>query len=621
VPEVPKVEAALRAISLLTIIIVVCACGGREEKSFYRVEPEHFQRDASAFKVDKTMGRISFQKGKDNLQLDEIPSPDGCYFYLKEKKQLVITPPLTGDIGFYSYLYFRSLVEGRPINFIFEIHTDGKTRKIDQIVNEKQSEPFFKDLTLTPGDRLLLRFEGRGVVYFSTPVIYRKKTGKGRRNIIFIALDTLRGDQIGARVHGLSLTPNIDRFIKDSVYFKNACAQTSWTLPSFMSLFTGLYEYNHDVGVKNPLDPDKPFLVAPLSKEFITFGYHGGKVMDSRWGYWRGFDFYKHFRFAGSLFPRGGQSLFQKAGELLERSNFPDLFLFLHTYQVHAPYTPPPEFLHKLNREPKFEKLDAVNDNAPARTYFPVDENVKESLKELYRAEILAFDAYFGQFIDRLKAMDLYRNSMIVFMSDHGEEFFEHKGWTHSHALYREQIGVPVIVKFPGDRFKGREITDVVGVIDIFPTILSFYGIRNPAVNIDGRDLMPLVESKGKRNPEFLISTISTGRYFDAVPPKIAVRFDHYKLIYNQPFGPGDLEFFKDYAPPPETPTFELFDLNVDPGETRNIIDSHPELEKMMMPEIVKIDHLIKQKLAEAKKANKPLDKEAEAQLKSLGYL
>ncbi len=616
-----KVEAALRAISLLTVIVFVCACGGQEEKSFYRVGPENVQRDSTYFKVDKSMGRISFQKGKDNLRLDEIPSPRGCFFYLNGKKQLIITPPLTGDIGFYTYLHFQSPAKKSPINFLFEIHTGDRTRKVDQIVNEKQSGPFFKDLKVASGDRLLLKFEGRGVVYFSTPLIYRKKRGRERRNIIFIALDTLRSDQIGAHVGGVSLTPNIDGFIKDSVYFKNACAQTSWTLPSFMSLFTGLYEYNHDVGVKNPLSPDKPVLTDPLSGEFITFGYHGGKVMNSRWGYWRGFDFYKHFRFAGSLFPQGGRSLFQKAGELLEKSQFPDLFLFLHTYQIHAPYTPPPEFLHKLNKAPRFEKLDAVNDNAPAKTYLPVEEDVKKSLKELYQAEILAFDTYFGQFIQQLKTMDLYQNTMIVFMSDHGEELYEHKGWTHSHALYHEQIGVPVIVKFPGNRFGGREITDVVGVIDIFPTLLSFFGIENPAVNIDGRDLMPLVETGGKRDPGYVISTISTGRYFEAVPPKIAVLFDRYKLIYNQPFSPGDLEFFKDHALPPETPGFEMYDLEADPGETRNIVHTHPALKKKMMPVIVEIDRLIKRKIAHAKKSGKPLDKEVEAQLKSLGYL
>ncbi|MCP5103242.1 MAG: sulfatase-like hydrolase/transferase, partial [bacterium] len=444
---------------------------------------------------------------------------------------------------------------------------------------------------------------------------------KKQNTIIFIALDTLRGDQIGAGTGNQSLTPNIDRFISDSVYFENTYAQTSWTLPSFMSLFTALYEYNHNVGIKNSLSLEKPFLIKELSQKFITFGLHGGKVMNSRWGYWQGFDYYKHFRFASALYPRGGQSLFKKAAQLLETSRFPHLFLFLHTYQVHAPYTPPEEFLQKLNPDPKYKNLEAVNYNNPAKTYLPAEEDQTNALKELYQAEILAFDSYFGEFIDRLKEMNLYENAMIVFMSDHGEEFFEHKGWGHSHNLYDELIKVPVIIKFPGNQFKNIRLTDAVGVIDIMPTILGFYRINFDARKLDGRDLMPLIREGKKRSPGYVVSSISTGRYFEAVPPRIALLFDHYKLVYNEPFSPKDLAFFKDFPSPPQPPLFELYNLKEDPGEINDISPTHPELKKKMMPIILEIVKQVKQKIAAGEKKNRPLDKEVEDQLKSLGYL
>lgn len=610
---------------LVTIIILlgVCACGGKEEKSFYRVPAEYLPRDVNHFSVDKTMGRITFQKGREQIQLDDIPTPNGAYFYLKEKQQVKITPPLSGEIGFYTYLFLQSFDKNEPIRFALDISHAGSGLK-REIVKEScstASKPIFMKMKIASGDTLLLRFEGRGIVYFSDPLFYRKKPRTGRKNIIFIALDTLRADQVGPGADGVSITPNIDRFIKDSVYFKNAYSQTSWTLPSFMSLFTGLNEYNHEVGIRAPLNPGKPFFMSRFSDRFITFGFHGGKVMNSRWGFWRGFDYYRYFRFAGSLNPQGGQSLFQKAVDLLQESDFPDLFLFLHTYQVHSPYTPPREFLLKLNKTPRYEKLEAVNYNDPAKTYFPVDEELNRSLKELYRAEILAFDSYFGDFIEELKAMNLYDNSMIVFMSDHGEEFFEHGGWAHSHGLYQEQIHVPIAVKFPGSRFGSREIDDAVGVIDIMPTILSYYRIDPGTVEIDGRDLMPLIENKQPRSPGYVISTISTGRYFDAVQPKIAVLFDRYKLIYNQSFRPADLEFFKKYTLPPETPEFELYDLSADPLETRNIFGRDPEIVKKIMPVIVETGRRIKQKTAAGDTGNRPLDKEVEDQLKSLGYL
>jgi arylsulfatase A-like enzyme len=609
---------------------IFISCQERGCDHFYRVRIEGFLPGTEHFKIDEQMGKIYFQKGKDRFQLNEIPTPDGYYFYLNGKKQIKLMPRFSGDIGFYTYIYFKSRSKSSPIDFSFEIYSQGANQKISQIAAANVSRPFFKDLKIAGSDQLLLKFKGRGVVYLGRPIIYKKRSSAQRKNIIFIALDTLRGDQIGAHPGNRqsTLTPNIDRFIKDAVYFKNAYAQTSWTLPSFMSLFTGMYEYNHEVGIKNPLSLDKPFLIEELSREFITFGYHGGKVMKSRWGYWRGFDYYKKYRFASALFSRGGQALFQKAIQLLKTSNFPNLFLFLHTYQVHAPYTPPEEFLYKLNKKPKFKKLEAINDNNPAKTYWPVETDVKKSLKELYQAEILAFDAYFGEFVKRLKAMNLYDNAMIIFMSDHGEEFFEHNGWTHSHSLYNEQIRVPVIIKFPGNRFKNRRIPDVVGVIDLLPTILSYYNIDYEAAKLDGTTLMPLIKNSQARRPGYVVSTISTGRYFEAIPPKIAVLFDHYKLIYNHPFSPEDLAFFKDYTRPPETPKFELYDLENDPYEMNNIAyppindpQAVPLHRKKMMSVIAAIEKKIKQKMSEIAKKKKSLDKEVEEQLKSLGYL
>lgn len=612
-------------IILIALVIVsmgvLSCCRGKGEASFYRAEVENFQPDTQHFELNKQMGKIFFQKGKEKFQLNDVPTPNGYYFYLKGKKQLKINPQSTGETGFYTYLYFESLDKDGSIDFTLEIHRQGTNHKIAQLADQKVSQPFIKDVEIAGGDQLLLKFKGRGVVYFSKPILYKKKENPGRKNIIFIALDTLRGDQIGAGKGDGSLTPHIDRFLKDSVYFRNAYAPTSWTLPSFMSLFTALNEYHHEVGIKNPLSLEKPFLMNEISREFITFGYHGGKVMNSRWGYWQGFDYYKHFRFAGSLFPRGGQSLLRKAVELLENSGFPNLFLFLHTFQVHAPYTPPEEFLHQLNKQPKFKKLEAVNYNNPAKTYVPVDHDMKKSLKELYQAEVLAFDSYFGAFINRLKALNLYDNTMIVFMSDHGEEFFEHNGWAHSHSLYDELIKVPVIIKFPGSRFKNREINDPVGIIDILPTMLSFYGIEYAAEGLDGKDLMPLVAGGQKRSPAYVVSSISTGRYFEAVPPKIAILFDNYKLIYNHPFGPEDLAFFKDHTPPPETPKFELYNLENDPDEKHNIARTHREPGKKMMPVLLDIVKKVKQKMAAKGKKTTPLDKEVEEQLKSLGYL
>ena len=482
-----------------------------------------------------------------------------------------------------------------------------------------------------------MKFSGRGIVHLGRPVVYRKykpseETGSNDdtmgKHIFFIAIDTFRGDRIGASASGQPLTPHLDEFITDSLYLERTYAQTSWTLPSYMSLFTGLNEFNHEVGIKQPLKPDKPFLIEPLSRDFMTFGFHGGKVVNGRWGYARGFDYYKKFQPAGALYPKGGQSLFRKAVEVLEKGQFPNLFMFLHTYQVHAPYTPPKEFLAKLNPDPEYTNLEAVNFSEPELTFKPVEDNYRAALKELYEAEILAFDAYFGEFMAKLKEMKLYDRSMIVLMSDHGEEFFEHKGWGHSHSLYDELIRVPAIIKFPGSRFKNKRISKPVGVLDLMPTILSYYQIPYETAGLDGQDLMPLIRSSaetgkgsGEIKRKYVVSSISTGRYFEALPTRVALLWENYKLIYNDPFSAKDLEFFKGHTPPPQPPLLELYDLIKDPGETTNIVSTHGRIKDKLMPVLLKIRKTIRQRTAAMGKNKKPLDKEVEEQLKSLGYL
>jgi len=618
-----KITITFSIFIIITIIFLILFYTNKKEKSFYRVEKKNLIQDTQHFRVDQSRRRIYFKKEKQETVVEGIPSINGTYFYLKGKKQVVIPPRLTGAISIYTYLLFKSHKKDRVIDFSLVLNRKGKDLEITRIAAAKVKQPLFQDFTLKKGDLILLRFRGRGIIYFSQPIIYKKyqkQTTSQCKHIFFIGVDTLRGDHIGRKINGQSITPAMDRFKEDAVYFENAYAQTSWTLPSFMSLFTGLYEFNHGVGIKSSLDRKKPFLVENLNRNFVTFAYHGGKVMDSRWGFSRGFDYYKKFQPAAALYPKGGRSLFQKAIELLEQSRFPNLFLFLHTYQVHAPYTPPHEFLKQLNQNPNYFKLDPVNYSEPAKTYIPVEDKVRDSLKELYQAEILAFDNYFGEFIIKLKEMNLYKNAMIILMSDHGEEFYEHRGWAHSHSLYDEAIHVPVFVKFPGNRYKNTIAKSPIGLIDIFPTILNYYDIPYEQRKIDGIDLMPLLD---KKTPEIqrnhLISTISNSKYFEAFSTKISLRFGDYKLIYNAPYRKEDMESFKPYTLPPQVPGFELYNIEKDPGEIHNITASHPKIKEEMVPLILKIKKLIQKNSFKDKGKN--LDQEVKKQLESLGYL
>jgi choline-sulfatase len=434
-----------------------------------------------------------------------------------------------------------------------------------------------------------------------------------------IALDTLRSDVIGAERHGVKLTPNINTFIRDSVSFPNTFAQSPWTVPSFASIFTARYAYNHGVGIGHALDRTIPVLTSRLAEKFITFGYHGGLGLRARWGYSRNFDHYEDFAPAGPFNPRGGYSLFEKAIQLINTAAFPRAFVFLHTYQVHEPYAPPEEFLEKLDAAPKYTWLGAVNSMHPEKTFLPVASDQRLALQELYEAEVMAFDHYFGWFISELRRMGVYDRAMIIFTSDHGEEFFEHGGWAHSHSLYNELLHVPLIIKFPGQAHAGMHLDCLAGLIDILPTVFEYYQLPPVTSPIDGVSLMPALAGQPPR--QSLISDIALSRYIEAIPPKFALFLNKTKLIYNYPASAADLKFFTPSGLPPERPLVELFDFSRDPGEHKRILPAQSNDAQALFTEMRRVKKEIEQALHRQGYSAPALDDETQRILHSLGYL
>lgn len=603
------------------ILILFFLFGGKEGSSFQRVDLVDFSLDREHFRIDEQLSKIYFKKGEQETWLQELPTIQGYPLYLKGKSVIHWQSSLTGDLGLYTFIYLDNLGRKGKIQVSLEIESGGKTRSIFKMRSAKKGLPILKKMKLAKGDRLIAKFKGHGIAYLSKPVMYRQKPVIERKNIILVATDTLRWDMVGAKIKGKSLTPHLDEFKKDCAVFQQTYAQSPWTLPSFMSLFTGLYEYNHHVDTHRPLELSVPNLVQPLSQKFITWGYHSGMAMRKRWGFSRGFDYYHKLFQTGALFPKAGQTLFRKALWHLDEAQFPQAFYFLHSYQVHDPYTPPGEYLEKLNPNPLYRKLDVVNQGAPWKTYMPVKKELKESMEELYKAEIHAYDAYFGNFIAGLKERGLYDNAMIVFMSDHGEEFYEHGGWAHSHNLYNEIIRVPLFIKFPGNGHKNVSVNTAVGIIDVLPTIMAYYGVETRDIDLDGKNLLPLLKGENISSREYLVSSIAESRYIDNIPPKFALLKGDYKVIYNHKFSPDNLAYFKDWGLPPEVPGVEVFNIKEDPGDNNDLSAQMADLVKKVMPKLIEINKILRKNILEQQKNKKVMDEEVKEQLKSLGYI
>lgn len=472
------------------------------------------------------------------------------------------------------------------------------------------------DVKLAKDDRITLSAKGEGVLIAGDLIISKIIPLEKRNYVFLICADTLRADHLGLHGYKRKTSPNIDTFAQDGVVFENAYAQSPWTLPSHMSLFTALYEFNHGIKRGTTISPYIQYLVEELSQKFTARSYNGGIYVSANFGFFRGFDFYRSIP-QDQISPLATKKLFDLTKNDLESGCHSNVFYFLHTYQTHSPYNPPLNVLKKFNPDPEHTYLStpSVGSNHKDQ-YKKLPQAMVSAFIDLYDAEIFVFDLWFGRFLDYLKEQNIYDSSMIIFMSDHGEEFFDHFGWGHTHSLYNELIRVPLIIKFPKNQYKNTHITTEVGLIDIMPLILSYYHIRFDRKGIDGSDLMPIV--KGKLLNRTLISSLTNGFYIPSLPFKISKIENNQKIIFNLPYTDKTFAFYN--TPPPPYSQFEYYNLLEDPKEKNNI---HEE----KIAEIRKYSELFEfivqmgRKNINAKDKPVEFDKNLLEALKALGYV
>jgi arylsulfatase A-like enzyme len=319
------------------------------------------------------------------------------------------------------------------------------------------------------------------------------KAAPARANLILISIDTLRADHVGAYGYGRPTTPAIDRFAKDSVLFETCIAHAPTTLASHGSILTSLLPIHHGASIarKSSLAKGVKTLAEVLRDgQYRTASFNGGIQLDAIYGLDRGFDRYVSAQpdDARASVLAGDENRMQvgvdRALSWLGESDEP-FFLFLHSYEIHHPYTPDEKILDTvadpytgdLGNVIEVSLLEAVN--RQQKSLGPGD---LEHIIGAYDAELRSVDNALKVFFAELELRGLYDRTMIVITSDHGEEFGEHGsvGW-HSHTLFDELLRVPLIVKYPESRHAGMVVETQVRGIDLAPTVLSALGLPIPA--------------------------------------------------------------------------------------------------------------------------------------------
>ncbi len=397
-------------------------------------------------------------------------------------------------------------------------------------------------------------------------------------NVLLVTFDTTRADHIGCYGYKKIKTPNIDRLAREGCLFEKAFTPVPITFPAHASMLTGLYPLAH--GVRNngwfgshALSGSIVTLPELLKEQdYKTAAFVSAYVLDSRFGLDQGFDIYGDNNLSindanfGHL-QRRAEPVTQAAMKWLEGIGKEKFFLWVHYYDPHDPWAPPPPFSEEYADNP-------------------------------YDGEIAYADYWFGKLLDKIEELELRETTLIVFASDHGEGLGDHHERTHGIFLYEYALGVPLIFSHPRLLPESKGISSLVRLIDISPTILEVMGCNIPE-NMQGVSLLPLMKGEEKN--------LNLVLYCETIYPKCShnwsplegLRTESWKYIF--------------------APIKELYRMDKDPQEKRNLFEKRKDLSARM-----------DKRLAGLKKEIMPdepvsteiaMDEQTREKLRSLGYV
>jgi arylsulfatase A-like enzyme len=391
-------------------------------------------------------------------------------------------------------------------------------------------------------------------------------------NLILVSLDTTRADHLGCYGWGRNTSPHLDRLAEGGAVFENCFSPSIPTHPAHTSMLTGRDVMQHQIvaqGGQAELAPQIP----TLAERLRAHGYFTAAADNlGRW-FQRGFDRYQGYRWARD--PAGawrkGEAVLAAALDVLnEAAAQPKpFFLFVHFWDPHTPYLPPPPFDRIFYRgdetDPAHRTMDPVLAFPPFMHYFRQWMGQARDIefpKAQYDAEIAYMDCCLQHLVQRLAELDLTANTLLVLTADHGEELDEHQMWFDHHGLYDTNLRVPLVLSLPGTIPAGRRLPGTVRLIDIVPSVLELLGVPVPAEAFEGRSFVPLLSgSRSEGTADTLYLTECTWMR------KRGLRTPDWKLIVAR--DTPDLH---------GRPPVELYDLRADPGEQRNLAPARPDV-------------------------------------------
>ncbi len=540
-------------------------------------------------------------------------------------------------------LHFGMGITERKSPITFRVTVDSKELYARTVADADAWEDADVDLSAYGGRNVKLTFatgtENAGAVGLWANPLLTTRAPKSRPNVLIYLIDTERADHTSLYGYARDTTPFLKKLGERALVFEDCQVQAPRTKQSTASLMTSLYSYTH--GIIHNYDTI-PKGATTLAQQLRAAGYITASVVANPFagritGLDRGFDYLEEWavvqRYRTDAHDRAtdSEAVNKIVFPWLEQHKDEPFFLYAHVTDPHAPYRPPAGFEEKFanpKETPEFDRnykrLGGKNPYAGGTVISRAgckqagvnpDQFIRRAI-DRYDGEILHNDSSLEQLVGKLKQLGVLDNTLIVVVSDHGEEFWEH-GWTsHGHSLYQELThGVflmwnPKLIPAPG------RVREPVQLIDVMPTVLDLVGAPIPDV-VEGESLAPFAKGQPfqRRGP------VMTSRFADPKAKKIGFvpenRIDavalldgNWKLIYR--------EKGKEVG----VSKVELYDRRSDRGDTKNIAAQNPQQVDRMMTEIGKwmdVQKQIRKFLGQGARAT--LDPRTLERLRSLGYI
>lgn len=404
-----------------------------------------------------------------------------------------------------------------------------------------------------------------------------KESPSGRRpNVLLISIDMLRSDRLSCYGHTRATSPAIDRLAAEGQVFETHVSSSSWTLPGHASLFTALPDSLHGAVDMDMRVAEGQFTLAERfqSAGWTTAGFYSGPFLHPAFGFGQGFERYVDCTSYGKSLSQAQVQQWTRSVDvekaahaditsprvhaafeqwLTTRDRDRPFFAFLHMWDVHYDFLPPPPYdtLFDPDYKGPIDGRDFWFDDRIRADMNPRD---LQHLLALYDGEIAWTDSWIARIREDLTRAGVLDNTIVVITSDHGTEFFEHGAKGHRNTLHEEVVRIPLIVRWPSAISAGGRVTQQSRSIDVLPTLLELAGLP-PAADVLGRSLVPLMrDCMAPHAPHAVLELSSRGRALRAVRTQNGKLIDslhdsrHY--WYDLGTDPRELQQQDDFASP-----------------------------------------------------------------------